>query len=63
MPFLNDECFVVLGELLGAVKFLYAETVRLAQLDEIGNVEDGLAAAVANVDVNGQVFIAVEKKR
>ena len=53
MPFLEDEGFVCFGQLLGAGEFLDAEAVRLAQLHEIGNVEDGFTAAVAHVDVNG----------
>ena len=53
---------VLFGEFLRAVEFLYADAMRFAQLDGPGNVENGFTAAISNMDVNGQVVIAVEEE-
>ena len=62
MPFSDDELLVFLGEGFGPVQFTGFETLGIAQFHDPGDNKDRLSTAVADVNMNGFVIIAVEEK-
>ncbi|MFZ1220551.1 MAG: hypothetical protein WAO00_14755 [Chthoniobacterales bacterium] len=53
---------VLLGKLLGFRQFLDLQSLRFTQRDFVFDIEDGLALAVSDMDVDRPMIVAVEEK-
>jgi hypothetical protein len=62
MPLANYTLPILFCKLLRPPQFLDLETLRFTKLNAGFNVEDGLTAAVSDVDVDRLMLVAVKEK-
>jgi hypothetical protein len=62
MPLLNYQLFIFFRKFFSFGQFAELESLRLAQFHLVFHLEHSFAAAVADVDVNGAVLVAVKEK-
>ena len=62
MPLLDDKCSVLPRKLLGMRKLRHLQTDGLAQFDHKVNVKHCFPSGVADVNVDGPMFVAIEKE-
>ena len=62
MPLLDNKDPLFSRKLLGVRKLLDLQAKRLTKLDQMLHIEDGLTGAVANVNVDWTMLVAVKKE-
>src|ERR1035437_11062121 len=62
MPLLNYQLFIFFRKFFGLGQFAELETVRLAQFYLVFHFKHRFAAAVADVDVNRAMVVAIKEK-
>jgi len=62
MPLVDDKLTMLLGKLLCAGKLACFQTEGFTKLDRLLYVEDRFAPAIANMDMNWPVVVAVKKE-
>src|SRR2546421_12376435 len=59
MPLVDNKLPVPFSKLVGPGELAHFQAERFAKFDAVLNVEHGFAAAIANMDVNRPMFVAV----
>jgi hypothetical protein len=62
MPLLNYQLFIFFRKFFSFGQFAQLESLGFAQLDLIFHIEHRFAAAVADMDVNRAMLVAVKEK-
>jgi hypothetical protein len=62
MPLLNYQLFIFFRKFFGLGQFAELEALRLAQLNLVFHVENRFPAAVADMDMNWAMVVAVKEK-
>jgi hypothetical protein len=62
MPLVDNKLPVLFGKVVCPRELPHSQAKRFAKLDTLFHDNDSFAAAIANMNVNGSMFVAVEEK-